>query len=379
VDVLSSFIFGKPKSLPAVRQNSSQTHLPFACEHDNEPAEFSAIVKSCSLLEDIVDKLSCGKILHVPTAESLLQQLRGWSRSLPTSLRKITVSSHADSNHLTSSGSDQRDRRQTSGALHVSCIYYFSVILITRPFLIAYLLSRLKGRAPDQLIPDPDEASDVAIKNSTVSKMAQVCVSAAVHTANTCAAAQQHGYSFGNLCLLKAWVFGAGLVLGFSKFAGEPRKDIEEAFEQINIVLESIAVHSPQASLYRETLESLRESVAKWHGRIRSEINRTVKHYMDDILIIDREEHELSASLQGLPNATAYERASASDGQTLSLDPAVMGNLEPWLEPWPGSTPRSSTEVLRHLGFGDISGDFGSYDDTLFNFEPFEKLFYSVE
>jgi hypothetical protein len=380
IDVLSSFIFGKPKSLPMVRQNSGQTHLPVARSTTTSSSAFSAVVQSCSLLEDVVDKLSCGKILHVPTAELLLEQLRTWSQSLPPDLRKISIK--ADSGALvhatyTVDGSADHDDDVTSqpgyqsrsahvtGALHVSCIYYFCVMLITRPFLIAYLLSRLKGRAPDQLIPDPTAASDVAIKNSTVSKLAHVCYSAAIHTANTCAAAKKNGHWFGNLGLLQAWVFGAGLVLGFSKFAGEPRKEIDEAFEQVCEILDCMSAQSPQASLYHDILKSFQDSIARWHGRINTEVKRTVQHYMEDILVFDggrhsdRGRHQM-ADDPGLDQGTRA-REHAGD-QTLALDAAAVGDKDDWMEPWSGSTPRSSIQVLRHLGFGDMSIDYGTDD-----------------
>jgi hypothetical protein len=158
---------------------------------------FTAILKGSSLLEDIVNKLSKGNMLHVPTAEGLLEQLRQWSRALPPTLRQFTSTS-GDGSCL-----DFADRQLLAGNIHLSCVYYFAVILITRPFLIAYLMSRLRGRAPDQLISDPEEATDVRIKNNTVSKLAQVCVSSAVYMADTCAKAKASNFTFGNLCMLK--------------------------------------------------------------------------------------------------------------------------------------------------------------------------------
>lgn len=160
-------------------------------------AAFSEIVKACSLLENIVDKLSTGNMLHIPTAEAHLEQFRRWSQSLPPVLLKFTF--------LPGDGAsfDPVDRQLLIGNIHVSCVYYFSVILITRPFFIAYLLSRLRGRAPDQLISDPDEASDINLKNNKVSKLAQVCVSSAIYMVNMCQTAKSANFFFGNLCLLK--------------------------------------------------------------------------------------------------------------------------------------------------------------------------------
>lgn len=199
IDILSSFILGKPRNLPTTlwQEKNDDAHMDFGSILQYSQAAFSEIAKACSLLESIVDKLSTGNMLHIPTAESLLEQFRRWSQSLPPVLLRF-VFFPSDGASL-----DPVDRQLLIGNIHVSCVYYFSVILVTRPFLIAYLISRLRGRAPDQLISDPDEASDINIKNNKVSKLAQVCVSSAIYMVNMCQTAKSSNFFFGNLCLLK--------------------------------------------------------------------------------------------------------------------------------------------------------------------------------
>jgi hypothetical protein len=199
IDILSSFILGKPRNLPTTlwHEKDDHAHMNFGTIIQFSQAAFSEIVKACSLLENIVDKLSTGNMLHIPTAEGLLEQFRGWSRSLPPVLLKFTFIP-GDGASL-----DPVDRQLLIGNIHTSCVYYFSVMLVTRPFLFAYLLSRLRGRAPDQLISDPDEASDINIKNNKVSKLAQVCVRSAIYMVNMCQTAKSSNFFFGNLCLLK--------------------------------------------------------------------------------------------------------------------------------------------------------------------------------
>lgn len=193
LDVLSSFVLSRPKSLPVVRC------VPNAIESENAESAFHAIVDGCTLLEDIVDTLSKDNILHVPAAEDLLARLRQWGHGLPMALRQFRFRQAADS----SSAVETVDRQHLIGNIHVSCVYYFAVILVTRPYLIAYLTSRLHGKAPDHLISDPVEASDVNIKNNKVSKLAQVCVSSALYMVDMCQRAKAAGLAFGNLCLLK--------------------------------------------------------------------------------------------------------------------------------------------------------------------------------
>lgn len=151
--------------------------------------------KGCILIERIVQSLRKGSMLHVPTAEDLLDQLRQWTQSLPATVRQFSLSQ--------STRMESADRQALIGSVHISCVYYFAVILITRPFLIAYLMSRLRGRAPDHLINDPDEASDMRIKNNKVSRFAQVCVSAATYMAETLQKVKTANFTFGNLCLVK--------------------------------------------------------------------------------------------------------------------------------------------------------------------------------
>src|ERR1700760_3234311 len=83
IDVLTSFILGKPKSLPVVRHGTCQREMTGEEGSQHLHSAFDAVLKGCSLLDDIVDKLPRGSVLHVPTAEGLLEQLRQWSQSFP--------------------------------------------------------------------------------------------------------------------------------------------------------------------------------------------------------------------------------------------------------------------------------------------------------
>lgn len=190
LDILSSFVLSRPRSLPLVQSMSDTNEL-------NPQSAFYAIGNGCTLLINIVDTLSNGGLLDVPTAEGLLSQLRKWSSGLPASLRQFRSVSHG------LPFLEPADRQRLVGSIHASCLYYFAVILVTRPYLIAYLVSRLRGKAPDHLISDPDEASDVAIKNNKVSKLAQVCVSSSLYMIDMCRRAKSVGLVFRNFCLLK--------------------------------------------------------------------------------------------------------------------------------------------------------------------------------
>ncbi|KAH8698967.1 hypothetical protein BGW36DRAFT_293888 [Talaromyces proteolyticus] len=392
-DMLSSFVLGRPRSLPTAWQDLVQ---PEGCA-ENEPEQFRtqstpfcATVKLCNLLEDVTNTLSKENILHVPTAEDLLVRLRQWSHTLPPNIRRfkpVTVSSspHPSIPSILSETSflTPADRQLLAGNMHVSCIYYFAVILITRPYLIAYLMSRLRGRAPDDLIRDPEEASDVTIKNNKVSKLAQVCVSAAVYMVDMCQKAKESSFTFGNLCLLKAWIFGAGLVLGFSMFAGEPRKDIETCFENARNILASIATTSPQARLYHDILTSFAEAVTRHRRRVAGEVRRTVQHYMDQILVV--EQNPLDSYHETQLNNNWDSNGQPPQFPAANLIENADSNTSGVPDPISDSTKGAHT--LLQLAGSFENDEYGDWNDVDMQFadgfipdtEPFDQLFYTVE
>ncbi|KXJ94039.1 hypothetical protein Micbo1qcDRAFT_193315 [Microdochium bolleyi] len=289
LDTLMSFILGRPQSLPPTRSEASRAGTPAP---ESAQGTFPAIVRGCALIENIVQTLRSSNMLHVPTAENLLEQLRLWTQSLPEAVRQFTFTASA----YPGSGFslESADRQALVGNVHVSCVYYFAVILITRPFLIADHMPRLRARASQHGSMGPGGASVAAtptpeskVRNAKVAKLAQVCVSSAMFMAETLQKLKKSDFAFGNLCLVKAWIFGSGLVLGFSMFAGEPRQDISDAFVGARDVLESIAERSPQAKNYHEILTTMGEAVVQYRRRESLEARRNVQHYMSQILVVD--------------------------------------------------------------------------------------------
>ncbi|CAI7629707.1 unnamed protein product [Penicillium glandicola] len=368
IDILGSFILGKPKNLPSKQPSLIPTVIGTE-EETHALSTFYATGQACNILEDIAETLSKDNLLHVPTAERLLERLRQWSRDLPPGIRRFSHVSTSQDGDLKST-----DRQALVGSMHVSCVYYFAVILITRPYLIAYLTSRLRGKAPDQLISDPDEASDINIKNNKVSKLAQVCVSSAIYMVEMCQRAKASGFDFGNLCLLKSWIFGAGLVLGFSMFAGEPRRDIENSFDGARSVLDNIGGTSPQARLYHEILTTFSEAVVKYHSRVAGEVHRTVEHYMEKIFVIDNP-LDVSRANSHQPNVGS---SMANNGWHEEWDSSSLETMDVT-----GNGPSAVAHTARGVGVLQMGEEWEGFDmlsDSFFpDTEPFDQFFYTVE
>lgn len=149
-----------------------------------------AVATACSLLDEIIQTLGGVNKIDILQAEEALVKLRSWSRALPSDIRQFTCH---DGFCATSA-----DRQFAVGILHVSCLYYFTVILVTRPFLTAELVGRLKPQARG-----PSTHPIEQVRASKVSKLSQVCLTSALFMAEICDKYASSGLLIGNLVFVK--------------------------------------------------------------------------------------------------------------------------------------------------------------------------------
>jgi hypothetical protein len=156
----------------------------------------SAAYNGCVLLEDIVQHLKkVNNSFDVPTAEAFLQRLRQWIQGLPRDFRRIPFDDELEAMSVT--------RESAVGNIHVSCIYYFAVILTTRSFLISHLMSRLKESSIIASNPTSPTTAGSAEHQRTSPQLAHVCISAATYMANMCEKAMLSGLLLRNMCIMK--------------------------------------------------------------------------------------------------------------------------------------------------------------------------------
>ncbi|KAJ9637424.1 hypothetical protein H2204_004848 [Knufia peltigerae] len=272
LDTVANSILGRPGSLPLVRVDYLEGSEANQIGNGNQTVQ--AVATACSLLDEIIQNLGGVNKIDILQAEEALVKLRAWSRTLPVDLRRFPCH---DSACATSA-----DRQFAFGILHVSCVYYFTVILVTRPFLTVDLVGRLK---PKPRYPSTHPADLVVA--SKVSKLSQVCLTSALYMAEICDKYASSCLLIGNFCFVKAWVFGAGLVLGFAIFAGESRSDIKHGFTRTCEVLRGLACMSPQAKHYFEILSRFSEDIGRYRQRRDLERRKVIEQYLDKILDLD--------------------------------------------------------------------------------------------
>lgn len=292
LEILVSSILGRSASALIMRTgHEALTKL------DPQPQLLSAKMikyssEICALLASIEQRLSADAKLTFQEAESLLQDLKTWGSTLPAEMRCFVMEE-------SSTSSTPQGRELLAGATHIACSYYFAVILVARPFFITYLMGKLRERHP-QIAPSENGEDDA--------KLAEACLESAVHMTQETLKAVESGMLGENMCIqkyvihplivyknirtnkIRAWMFGAGLLLGFSLFANEPcastRAEVEDSFSKAVNVLQHFSRLSPQAGHYHDILLNLSDAITRYREQTLAERRRESGHYVSRIFTI---------------------------------------------------------------------------------------------
>ncbi|CAG9942301.1 unnamed protein product [Clonostachys rosea f. rosea IK726] len=231
MDIPISSILGRPPATAGVQSDlQGLVDDVVASSQDRGMICLVASYKMVSLISNIVEKLYDRKEISIPMIEENLQELEKWSQGLPQFLR--TSPSQTDL-------ADSDAEKSAIGRVHVSCLYYFAVTLVTRPILVSTLIQPQIG-------------------GMVHSHLASACLDAAIFIVQTCSGARKLGLLKANMATIISIIFPAGLVLGFQIFAKDVVDyGIESAFHGARELLNFLGAKSSQATLYYDILTSL--------------------------------------------------------------------------------------------------------------------------
>ncbi|EPE35128.1 Zn2/Cys6 DNA-binding protein [Glarea lozoyensis ATCC 20868] len=314
LDVITSSILARPLASVSTRPGIYVEDITKTYSTSSRLAT-DANFDLCTIIESVLRNISQQLNLDTEATQSLLLRLGRWSSSLTPEIRLCSFTTSIRS----------ADHEKAIGNIHVTCMYYFTVMLLTRSFLIRYLMSQLPNATnAEQNVEENPSTLDV-------SKLAQVSIDAAMFTAQTCHNALSAGLLLDNMCILKAWIFAAGLVLGFTLFVNvEVEPNLEKAFTGVRDVLKKLSHQSPQAEHYHDVLISFSEAISKRRQQIARERRRVTSQYLDQILVIDVPntlEHHYQTPTSTDAEAYSFENGSVEDWWSSSL-PLAHGILE---------------------------------------------------
>ena len=193
-DIICSSILGRQSSslplrcvdTPSLLSNDHATHSTLSLH-----AAYSLSL----ILDDIVRTFSDLGKLDTASAEAFFHNLRVWSRALPAKLRERPrsdcVPECAEAEH----------RRALAANVHIASMYYFSVILTTRQFLVQHIMPQLRKCPPNQT--SPANGRETEAEDRKVAELSDACIEAATYMVQMCREAMGAKIFWGNMCILK--------------------------------------------------------------------------------------------------------------------------------------------------------------------------------
>ena len=213
---------------------------------------FSAMLRICFIFERILNEVYCRREVTAQLVESISHQYRDWTFELPGTLKTDGLAENDDSPNAT--------MQQTVGISHLKGAYYWSIILLTRPFLVFMVSSHLK-RTGQQSGEDPSLRSPVIT-------FADACVDSAIRSMEIASDLVRIPGIPKRLPLMWNSVFLSALVYGVGCFG-----DFDQSFplasglDQAVAILGYFAKYDASARRCLQIVQYLRDAATKYIER----------------------------------------------------------------------------------------------------------------
>ncbi|KAM3530512.1 hypothetical protein NHJ13051_001345 [Beauveria bassiana] len=342
VDLFLSTFMGRPPATSDIDCTVSYRTLD---DDGNEVLDLlNASVQILLITESIVIEIYSRRKISLQLTEGISLQLRSWSDRWLQQLKDVMTQPGAIDNEA-----------QISGACQVLSTYYYSVMLVSRPFLMYELYRRLSD-APH------GAAARGAALPSAKTKLADACIDAASLMVDPVLDLIEQNVLNHRAPMLVSWLFAASLVLGVGLLGGFGR--ILEKYTRMSIqTLDHFAQTDGHAAQYSLIAQSLLTTALE--DLERRELQERMRRTESSSQLFGLVPHDARASFGGSgsgsgssadsPRETGSHRAAtfrtpATAGRTPSLGSALApgraeggtlrNNLAASPSPW--STRRNS-------------------------------------
>lgn len=189
----------------------------------------NASVQILLITEQVVVEVYSRKKISLQLTEGISMKLRKWSEEWMHQLKEAILG---------------YEQSEIGGACQVLCSYYYSVMLVSRPFLMYELYRRLS------------QAEDAGKKPSGKTKLADACIDAASLMVDEVLGLMERGALNHRAPMIVSWMFSASLVLGVGLMGSFGR--ILEKYMRMSIqILDHFAKSDSHARQYSLIAQSL--------------------------------------------------------------------------------------------------------------------------
>lgn len=261
MDLFLSASLGRPPATSDydydIRDDPSQKSEDSSWNSTPDQQISTAVISLCRIFERILTDVYMKQVISISVAESISNQHRAWVRTLPDILKQQIEQL------------DHKSMEENLAAAHVFGSYYWSIILLTRPFLVYRVAQYVKNKS------DISPPSDSKNGNSRISLFADACVYSALRGLDVVEDLSRFPSLPRRLPFLINSVFNSAVVLGAAFFADyDNLLPLEEGMGKAERFLGLFVPHDPHACRFYQIVKYLRAAVAEY-------IQRRNRQWMD--------------------------------------------------------------------------------------------------
>ena len=263
MDLFLSASLGRPPATSDydydIRDDPSQNQKSEDTSYNSTPDRqiSTAVISLCRIFERILTDVYMKQVISISVAESISNQHRAWVRTLPDILKQQIEQL------------DHKSMEESLAAAHVFGSYYWSIILLTRPFLVYRVAQYVKNKS-DTSPPDSNSksANGNGNGNSRISLFADACVYSALRGLDVVEDLSRFSTLPRRLPFLINSVFNSSIVLGAAFFADyDNLLPLEEGMNKAERFLALFIPHDPHACRFYQIVKYLRAAVTEYIQR----------------------------------------------------------------------------------------------------------------
>jgi len=267
----------------------------------------SAMLRICFIFERILNEVYCRREVDVQLVNSISTQYRDWNMALDAGL---------DIDGLVEGGTEAVNMglQQTIGLAHLKGAYYWSIILLTRPFLVFDVSAKIEQDSENGKPTSPSKSS-----NADTTTLSEACVDAALRSIEVASDLAHIPGCPKRPFMVTNSLFVSALVVGIAMFGDFDKSfPLLSSLEQAKVVLGQFAKHDPSTRRYYMITSYLQQAALE-HIRRRDEKQtqkrrQGIQSIFGDLLNGEPSIHEVRMEKPRVENATVDSSNFAAFG-----------------------------------------------------------------
>ena len=343
VDLFLSASLGRPPATSEYDYDVHENPATLENQHQNSAPDEQvslAVIALCRIFERILTDVYMKQVISINVAETISNQHRTWVRGLPTFLKQQVEPG-------------QKSLEDALAAAQIFGSFYWSIILLTRPFLIYRVSQYVKSKT------EASDPSETRASNSRIALFADACVYSALRALDIVDGLCQYTSLPRRLPFLINSVFNSAIVIGAASFADyDNLLPLEEGLNKAEKFLNLFLPHDPHACRFFQIIKYLRGAVTEYiRRRNRQWMNRRSKQVDQLFGQVGCPTSPIPAS-GPTPNDTPFTSTNQPAPSPTSTSPDKFPNpaphphppqsSTPYPNPDPGTTPATSTASLQN-------------------------------